>query len=290
MDETERLDVDRSGPVRGLRRIPRATSTTSPATIDGRRPRVRRLPQPTRSSGRRRGVCVLPKSARGSMRDGSPAAPTCEGSSRGNRCRPPASSSAGGRIPEPGPPGGFDLDGNKQTLLRDPAATTPSAAGLVKSWGSIPPARSRSACTRAATQRCVQMDAGRGRDHLGRYPVPMCYIMVDGREVCDDRETVAYSVSDDGKVVTGASRLPCAVRRRGDLHPEDGLGPLADFLQGQGVLEASRWSLLGATISGARKDAGRHRLAARGRLLSGIPRSNSTRCTSVTTRGRKRRR
>src|SRR5206468_1488385 len=86
---------------------------------------------------------------------------------------------------------------------------------------------------------------------LGRYPGQVCYF--DGwalQDVCEDRETVAFSVSDDGKVVTGSSRLPSiGVEEAAIYTPAMGWMLLGEFLQRQGVLEASRWLILGANVS-----------------------------------------
>lgn len=92
--------------------------------------------------------------------------------------------------------------------------------------------------------------------NIGRYPGNACYSDIDWEtgepiEVCQDRETLAFSVSNDGKVVTGASRLlflgidDAAIYTRGL-----GWVLLGDFLKKQGVLEMSRWQLLGGRISG----------------------------------------
>jgi len=86
---------------------------------------------------------------------------------------------------------------------------------------------------------------------LGRYPGQVCYFdWWSFQDVCEDRETVAFSVSDDGKVVTGSSRLPAAgVEEAAIYTPAMGWMLLAEFLQRQGVLEASRWQILGANVS-----------------------------------------
>ena len=96
-----------------------------------------------------------------------------------------------------------------------------------------------------------QWTPAKGVTSLGRYPGQVCYFdWFSGEQVCEDRETVAYSVSDDGKVVTGASRLLNAGIEDAAIYtPKMGWVLLSDFLQGQGVLEASRWQFLGATIS-----------------------------------------
>ena len=90
-----------------------------------------------------------------------------------------------------------------------------------------------------------------GVTSLGRYPGQVCYFdWWTFQDVCEDRETVAYSVSDDGKVITGASRLlQAGVDDSAIYTPKMGWMLLAEFLQRQGVLEASRWQILGAYVS-----------------------------------------
>ena len=90
-----------------------------------------------------------------------------------------------------------------------------------------------------------------GVTSLGRYPAQVCYFdWWSGAEICEDRETVAFSVSDDGKVITGSSRLTYLGVDDGAIYtPKMGWMLLADFLQKQGVLEASRWQSLGARVS-----------------------------------------
>jgi uncharacterized membrane protein len=95
-----------------------------------------------------------------------------------------------------------------------------------------------------------------GMVNIGRYLGYVCYTEYDWEtgephEVCEDRETLALSVSDDGKVITGASRLlnlgidDAAIYTRGL-----GWMLMNDFLASQGVLEMSRWQVLGARVSG----------------------------------------
>lgn len=105
-----------------------------------------------------------------------------------------------------------------------------------------------------------------GVTSLGRYPGQACYLdWWTGEEVCEDLETVAYSVSDDGKVITGASRLLSAgVDEAAIYTPRLGWMLLRDFLHSQGVLEATRWMINGAIVSASGKTlAGRgHPMAA----------------------------
>ena len=98
--------------------------------------------------------------------------------------------------------------------------------------------------------------ASEGVVDLGRYPRQVCYTDYDFEtgqpvDVCADRETLAYSVSNDGKVITGASRFlflgvdDAAIYTRGL-----GWMLMSEFLDRQGVLEMSRWQVLGARVSG----------------------------------------
>jgi uncharacterized membrane protein len=95
-----------------------------------------------------------------------------------------------------------------------------------------------------------------GMVDIGRYAGYVCYTNYDWEtgepsEVCEDRETLATSISDDGKVITGSSRLlnlgidDAAIYTRGL-----GWMLMSDFLASQGVLEMSRWQVLGAKVSG----------------------------------------
>jgi uncharacterized membrane protein len=92
--------------------------------------------------------------------------------------------------------------------------------------------------------------------NLGHYPHPLCYSYVDWLtgeliEACEDRETLAYSMSHDGKVITGSAQLLNAGVQDAAIYTR-GLGwmLLGDFLASQGVLEVARWQLLGARVSG----------------------------------------
>jgi hypothetical protein len=94
-----------------------------------------------------------------------------------------------------------------------------------------------------------------GVTRLGRYPGEVCYLdWWTGEEICEARETAAYSISDDGKVITGASRLTSAGVDDGAIYtPQMGWMLLGEFLDRQGVLEASRWLILGARVSATGK-------------------------------------
>ena len=84
----------------------------------------------------------------------------------------------------------------------------------------------------------------------------VCYTYYDWKtgepiEVCEDRETIATSISNDGKVITGASRLLSQGIDDAAIYTR-GLGwmLMSEFLASQGVLEMSRWQVLGARVSG----------------------------------------
>ena len=105
--------------------------------------------------------------------------------------------------------GGFRVgslwQGTEQMLLRDPAGNNVIGGWIGEVMG-----------INTAGTIAVGMQAGQdikdawkwtpyaGVTNLGRYPAQVCYFdWFTGMEVCEDRETVAYSVSDDGKVITG---------------------------------------------------------------------------------------
>lgn len=94
-----------------------------------------------------------------------------------------------------------------------------------------------------------------GMVNIGRYPGQVCYTVVDwetGQEIeaCEDRETIATSMSNDGRVITGASRVTFLGVDDAVLYTR-GLGwmLMSEFLASQGVLEMSRWKVLGARVS-----------------------------------------
>jgi uncharacterized membrane protein len=95
-----------------------------------------------------------------------------------------------------------------------------------------------------------------GMVNIGRYLGYVCYTTYDWEtgepiETCEDRETIATSLSNDGKVVTGSSRLLSVGIDDAAIYTR-GLGwmLMGDFLASQGVLEMSRWQVLGARVSG----------------------------------------
>jgi hypothetical protein len=178
----------------------------------------------------------------------------CEGSSRANAVSGNGHVVGGWEeIPEAG---GFRVGsiwvGDTQTLLRDPTGNNPFGGWVgevmgVNSDGTIAVGLYAGPLLKDA----YQWTPAKGVRSLGRYPGQVCYVdWSSGESICEDRETVAYSVSDDGKVVTGSSRLLNAGIDDAAIYtPKMGWMLLADFLQSQGVLEASRWQFLGATIS-----------------------------------------
>jgi hypothetical protein len=105
--------------------------------------------------------------------------------------------------------------------------------------------------------------AADGVRNIGRHDGQFCYIGYDWEtgepyEECVDRWTDAFSMSDDGGVVAGASRVLWAGINDAAIYtPRLGWMLLADFLAKQGVLEGSRWQFLGAKV------------AANGRTLTG---------------------
>ena len=95
----------------------------------------------------------------------------------------------------------------------------------------------------------------RGTQNLGGDMTPVCFWSWDeGQEVCRTRKTVAYSISDDAKVITGESTYSdfwngVFVSDGAIFTPKMGWMQLSKFLQSQGVLEATNWVFLGAKIS-----------------------------------------
>jgi hypothetical protein len=199
------------------------------------------------------GTTLLPKvSENAQCDDGAGGTYACERSSRANVVSGDGNIVAGWEESREGYRLGAVWQGNKETLLRDPAGGNIFGGGVGEVMGM-----------NNAGTIAVGMGAGEtwkdaykwtpttGVTSLGRYPGQVCYFdWWTFQDVCEDRETVAYSVSDDGKVITGASRLLLAGIDDAAIYtPAMGWMLLADFLQRQGVLEASRWLLLGANVS-----------------------------------------
>jgi len=178
----------------------------------------------------------------------------CEGATRAN-----AVSATGGvvggweEIPEArGNRVGSIWQGNEQMLLRDPGGDNAMGGWVgevsaVNSAGTIAVGYSAGELLKDA----YKWTSSEGVTSLGRYPITVCYFdWWTYQDVCDDPETLAFSVSDDGKVIGGAVRLAAAGIDEAAIYtPKMGWMPLAEFLQRQGVLEASRWQILGANVS-----------------------------------------
>jgi hypothetical protein len=94
-----------------------------------------------------------------------------------------------------------------------------------------------------------------GTRNLGGDPIPACFFSwSEGTDVCRKRQTVAYSISDDARVIAGETRYGdfmegVFVVDGAIFTPKLGWMQLSRFLQAQGVLEATNWVFLGAKIS-----------------------------------------
>ena len=209
----------------------------------------------------------------------------CEGDSRANAV------SGDGRLiggyesfPETGARVGVLWRGKEMELLRDPygdnlyggwagEVMAVNAAGTIAVGGNIGP----------ELMEAYKWTPTEGVTALGRLPGLICYVdWMTGERICEqgERETLATSVSDDGKVILGSSFGEAAI-----YTPRMGWMLLGEFLGRQGVLEASRWTVLGAAVSGDGKT-----FAGTGIPLAGAATrasvSTSTRRTSATARAR----
>jgi uncharacterized membrane protein len=146
--------------------------------------------------------------------------------------------------------------GNEQMLLRDPTPGNP-IGGWVGEITAINAAGTVAVGSEAGPQLkdAYKWTPTEGVTSLGRYDAQVCYLdWLTGAETCEDRATTATSVSNDGRVITGASRLlPAGVDDAAIYTPKMDWMLLRDFLEKQGVLEASRWLILGARVSGSGK-------------------------------------
>ena len=148
--------------------------------------------------------------------------------------------------------------GKEQMLLREPKS--------VSEWnpnGSV----GEALAVNTAGTTAVGLDAGpdlndsyiwnvrSGTRNLGGDRTPVCFYSWDeGQNVCKTRKTIAYSISNDARIITGESTL---VDFWNGVYATDGaiytqqLGwmQLSRFLQSQGVLEAANWVFLGAKVS-----------------------------------------
>ncbi|MFO1406662.1 MAG: hypothetical protein U1F08_03905 [Steroidobacteraceae bacterium] len=194
---------------------------------------------------------LLPKARKGKTCPYSDGSGTfvCEGDARVNAV------SADGRVfggfesfPELGARVGAIWRGRELMLLRDPKGKNPfngwagevmamNAKGTIAVGGQIGP----------EALEAYMWRAGEGVKPLGRFPGRFCQLDDNLQTVCVDvqRETAANSVSDDGHVVLGGSFGEAVI-----WTPRMGWMLLSEFLERQGVLEASRWFLLGGFVSG----------------------------------------
>ena len=173
----------------------------------------------------------------------------CEGDARVNAVSADGSVFGGFEsFPELGARVGAIWRGGRVTLLRDPKGRNPfdgytgevlgmNSSGTIAVGGQIGP----------EALEAYMWRANRGVKGLGRLPGRFCQLDENLQVVCNDvlRETAANSVSDDGRVVLGGSFGEAAI-----WTPHMGWMLLSEFLERQGVLEASRWFLLGAVVSG----------------------------------------
>ena len=128
----------------------------------------------------------------------------------------------------------FDFDGVLSPVTDDPDASQPveSVLGVLEQL--------------AAKVHRVAIGSAR--------PVSFLRSRFDSLSHVDLYGLYGLEVWHDGKVVTGQSRLLLAgVDEAAIYTPKMGWMLLAEFLDRQGVLEASRWLVLGARISGAGK-------------------------------------
>ena len=176
-------------------------------------------------------------------------AESCEGDSRANAVSNDGRTVAGFEsFPELGARVGVIWRGSEVEVMRDPYGANwfdgyagevlgMNSAGTIAVGGQVGP----------ETNEAYMWTATGGTRGLGRLPDTMCYLdWMTNEKVCVDvlRETVANSVSDDGKVVIGSSFGEAAI-----YTPRMKWMLLSEFLEKQGVLETSRWYLLGAVIA-----------------------------------------
>jgi hypothetical protein len=198
-------------------------------------------------------------------------------------------SAAGKRIPEAG---GFRVgslwQGIEQMLITDSNPRNPF--GYVSEVMAINGRdRSRWVTAPATSARIVQVDQRRRHGEHRRTPPRASRIStrkpVCRARFCEDRETIATSISDDGKVITGASRLCRWDRRRRDLHARHGLEADERVPRQPGRARNVALARAGRTRLGQRQvlTGTAFPLAADFYQATG---SNSTRCSSATTSDR----
>jgi hypothetical protein len=200
------------------------------------------------------GMQLLPKSSEGRVCDFGWGPYDCEGSTRANAVSGNGDLIAGWEeVPEAfGFRVGSIWQGNEQMILRDPAGDNPIGGWVgevmgVNSAGTIAVGINSGPQLKDA----YEWTPTAGVVSLGHMPGQVCYFdWWTWEDICEDLETVAYSVSDDGKVITGASRLLTAgVDNAAIRTPKLGWMLIKDFLQSQGVLEAQRWQIDGVLVS-----------------------------------------
>jgi uncharacterized membrane protein len=180
-------------------------------------------------------------------------AESCEGDSRANAVSSDGRTVAGFEsFPELGARVGVLWRGNEIEVMRDPYGANwfdgyageilgMNSAGTIAVGGQVGP----------EANEAYAWTATGGTRGLGRLPDTFCYLdFVTNEKVCQDvqRETVANSVSDDGKVIIGSSFGEAAI-----YTPQMKWMLLSEFLEKQGVLETSRWYLLGGVVSASGK-------------------------------------
>ena len=247
LDARTWLEVHRRRKLPGLRHLPDQRVRREPATA--RRPwdsRSRIARTSTRSSGPRRG---------GMRRLGK----TSEGAARANAVSGDGNVVGGWEeIPEAF---GFRVGSHLAGARADAAHGSGAAESIrIRRRGHGSERRGHDGGRlrrRRRQQGCLQVDP-RGR-HGQHRPLPRARLLHvlrlgdrrahrDMRGSRDDRDV---DVSNDGKVITGASRLlnlgvdDAAIYTRGL-----GWMLMTEFLASQGVLEMSRWHVLGASVSG----------------------------------------
>ena len=160
------------------------------------------------------GMTLLPKTSEEQQCDDlyGGGAYRCEGASRANAVSGSGNVVGGWEeIPEVG---GFRVgsiwQGNKQTLLRDPAGNNALGGWIgevmaVNSAGTIAVGLQSGSLLKDAYKWTPAQWCNKPRP----LPRPGLLLRLGDtlQDVCEDRETVAYSVSDDGTVITGESRL-----------------------------------------------------------------------------------
>lgn len=178
---------------------------------------------------------------------------SCEGDARANAVSNDGRVIAGFEsFPELGARVGVLWRGNEIEVMRDPYGANwfdgyagevlgMNSAGTIAVGGQIGP----------ETNEAYVWTSTTGVRGLGRLPDNLCYLdWMTEEKVCVDvlRETVANSVSDDGSVILGSSFGEAAI-----YTPQMKWMLLSEFLEKQGVLETSRWYLLGGVVSASGK-------------------------------------